>query len=559
MKKIESILPSQWEECYAMRQSIYDLCVTPTDHELAEKAVIALYTHAGKPIPKVYFCKSPLEGALMIGTLKRLIPELNNAGSATRNNLDNNFSVCLGHNVKDTLKDSLRGNFDPRNDSWENLADELKGKFVSQLWFNLGRNLSNLKGNLKSDIQKNLDETIDDDLWKSLWINPDTNLNGVEENITVDVCNNLRSVLGTVIGDSLRNRVATNLRTGVWDILGSRIKDKLGISLMDNTKSNLENKAGDINWIELWDSLWAEFWDSLWTDTTQDIIKNLKSSINADLRDYFLNDLVNNFAEMNLDALKTDLIFKLRADLKLADLEVSLRRSLGHNVMVGLWSSIKHSRWTVLMDFYWAKSQFAYYAAGVIAGAKHDPQKWEMYKLIVQNLDIILPFEDICIVCDRPVKISWHDTGGIHCEDGPAVEYADGYSLWAIEGYLVPKQVVMAPETQTLEEIHLEKNEEIKRIRINRYGWGRYVVESSAELLDFSMPRYGGMESLFKTTIGVVLCTCDPSTGRPYSLEVPPSTTTCEEAQRYLLALDVSFGRHGINANDVQTYPPIRA
>jgi hypothetical protein len=196
---------------------------------------------------------------------------------------------------------------------------------------------------------------------------------------------------------------------------------------------------------------------------------------------------------------------------------------------------------------------------GEIAGVKYNSQKWELYKSVVQSLDIILPFEGICIVCDRPTKIGWHDSGGIHCEDGPAVEYADGYKLWALEGYLVPEQVVMSPMTQTLEDIHNEENEEIRRIRINRFGWSRYITESWGKILDLAMPQYGGMEALIKTSMGVVLCTYDPSTGRPYSLEVPPDLTTCEQAQRYLLAPDVAFGRHGIDADKVETYPLIRA
>jgi hypothetical protein len=196
---------------------------------------------------------------------------------------------------------------------------------------------------------------------------------------------------------------------------------------------------------------------------------------------------------------------------------------------------------------------------GEIAGLTYDQKSWAKYKLIVQNLDIILPFKEICIVCERPTKIGWHDAGGIHCEDGPAVEYADGYCLWALEGYRVPEKVVMVPETQTLEEIHNEENEEIRRIRINRFGWSRYISESHGEVLDVAMPRYGGMESLIKTSMGNVLCTYDPSTGRPYSLEVPANLRTCEQAQRYLLAPEVAFGRHGIDPEKIETYPLIRA
>ncbi len=315
-----------------MRQSIYNLCASPTNHHLAEKAVEALYKNARKPKPKVVFCKSPIEGLLLVNRLKSVNP-----------------------------------------------------------WKNLGLNL---------------------------WAN-----------------------------------LSSNLRANLWA------------------------------------NLWANLSDNLWA--------NLRANLRANLCESF--------------------------------------------------------------SLYYCKSLLGYFLGGQIAGAKLDENKFEKYKLIAENLDWIFPYENICIVCDRPTKIGWHDAGGIHCEDGPAVEYADGYKVWALEGYLVPEQVVMSPETQTLEDIHNEENEEIRRIRINRFGWSRYITESSGEVLDVAMPRYGGMESLIKTSMGAVLCTYDPSTGRPYSLEVPPELKTCEQAQRYLLAPEVAFGRHGVDVKKIETYPLIRA
>jgi hypothetical protein len=185
----------------------------------------------------------------------------------------------------------------------------------------------------------------------------------------------------------------------------------------------------------------------------------------------------------------------------------NLGANLGANLRANLRDNLWDNLWDNLGDFYWDKSRLGFFEGGEIAGLTYDQKSWAKYKLIVQNLDIILPFKEICIVCERPTKIGWHDAGGIHCEDGPAVEYADGYCLWALEGYRVPEKVVMAPETQTLEEIHNEENEEIRRIRINRFGWSRYISESHGEVLDVAMPRYGGMESLIKTSMGNVLCT----------------------------------------------------
>ncbi len=165
-----------------------------------------------------------------------------------------------------------------------------------------------------------------------------------------------------------------------------------------------------------------------------------------------------------------------------------------------------------------------------------------------------LPHEHICWVSERHSACLLED-GVIHCETGPAVAYPDGFAVWAIGGVRVDEQIVMRPETQTLEQLRSEQNEEVKRVRIDRYGWDKYLVETGAKVLDTQ--HHDWMESLMRTSDGMnVLCTYDPSTGRPYALEVDPSCETCEQAQRYLMAPETALDGVGVQLNSV--YPVIR-
>jgi hypothetical protein len=42
----------------------------------------------------------------------------------------------------------------------------------------------------------------------------------------------------------------------------------------------------------------------------------------------------------------------------------------------------------------------------------------------------------------------------------------------------------MSPATQTIEQINDDKNQEIKRIRIERFGWQKYLEAVNADILD---------------------------------------------------------------------------
>ena len=94
------------------------------------------------------------------------------------------------------------------------------------------------------------------------------------------------------------------------------------------------------------------------------------------------------------------------------------------------------------------------------------------------------PYRQFCIVSERPSEVHTADGRHLHNDAGPAVRFRDGWCVWAIDGVVVDEQVVLHPETQSLRKIRGEPNTEVKRIRIERYGWDRYLAAVSAVLVD---------------------------------------------------------------------------
>jgi hypothetical protein len=191
---------------------------------------------------------------------------------------------------------------------------------------------------------------------------------------------------------------------------------------------------------------------------------------------------------------------------------------------------------------YWLQGSLAFAEAAEYIGVELDQDAVKTLQDFGQVVGYLIPFGNVCFVSLNPTEIHWQDDV-LHNESGPAILYRDGFSVWAIEGLQTDEQVVMRPETQTLDQINDEENIELKRIRISRYGWDRYMKESNAEVLDtriITLPSGSTwMESLMELEDMKVLFTYDPSTGRPYALEVDASEcATCEDAQRYLLSLD---------------------
>jgi hypothetical protein len=92
------------------------------------------------------------------------------------------------------------------------------------------------------------------------------------------------------------------------------------------------------------------------------------------------------------------------------------------------------------------------------------------------------PQKHFVVVCDRPTQIHREQTGEpgwnshrLHNPTGPAIEFRDGWALWALGGVNVTEQIVMRPETLTLDDIWAETNAEVRRVMIDQIGWDRFV------------------------------------------------------------------------------------
>jgi hypothetical protein len=75
------------------------------------------------------------------------------------------------------------------------------------------------------------------------------------------------------------------------------------------------------------------------------------------------------------------------------------------------------------------------------------------------------------------------DEGRPHSTDGPAIAYADGFEIWADHGVGVPSWLVTHPERLTVEAIDAERNAEVRRLMIERFGAERLVREGDATLV----------------------------------------------------------------------------
>ena len=142
--------------------------------------------------------------------------------------------------------------------------------------------------------------------------------------------------------------------------------------------------------------------------------------------------------------------------------------------------------------------------------------------------------EKFCIVSDFPERLCVDAQNRPHSSDGPSHRWRDGWELYYWHGVRVTQQIVMEPQTLTIEQVRAEENAEVRRVMIERMGHERYLRECGATLAHED--RYGKLwraprpDDTDIVMVEVINSTPEPDGSRNrYMLRVPPTTQTAHE------------------------------
>jgi hypothetical protein len=161
------------------------------------------------------------------------------------------------------------------------------------------------------------------------------------------------------------------------------------------------------------------------------------------------------------------------------------------------WSNIIGGQFGV-GGWYWGGAYTSFFRE--VCGLKLAGDLWKRglaYEATMEAACWWYPHKDFIMVCERPAVIhrelanpavtrGWR-SHRLHCANGPAVAWADGWGVYAIHGVQIPfkrRHIVEHPEQITLAEIEGETNAEIRRVLIERFGMERYIQESGAAVVD---------------------------------------------------------------------------
>ncbi|MGW0247580.1 DUF6745 domain-containing protein [Nocardia goodfellowii] len=164
---------------------------------------------------------------------------------------------------------------------------------------------------------------------------------------------------------------------------------------------------------------------------------------------------------------------------------------------------------------------------------------------VARNAGWWWPFEHAVVLCERPLHLERDEAGRLHCGDGPALIFPDGFALYSWGGMPVPATFLSELSDLTPARIRAEDNAELRRVMLEFFGYERYLAESNAQPVHRDetgiLWRIPLPDDEDVVMVEVVNSTAEPDgTFHTYWLRVPPGTRTAKEGVAWTFELDAA-------------------
>ncbi len=214
----------------------------------------------------------------------------------------------------------------------------------------------------------------------------------------------------------------------LWDQLRGQLGGQLGDQLGGQLGDQLGGQLRDRLWDRLWGQLRDRLWDRLW----------------GQLRDQLRGQLRDQLGGQNLSYMGTR--------------------------FSGQW------------DYVWM-----WLETGERLGVPYDSSQATMLRshcTICRSIGCWYPFDDFCIITDRPTVIALNDAGRLHSESGPALAYRDGSSYHSWNGTGVPAHWVEQKDTLDPAEVLRAENVEQRAAGAAIIGWPKMADKLNRKIID---------------------------------------------------------------------------
>jgi hypothetical protein len=195
----------------------------------------------------------------------------------------------------------------------------------------------------------------------------------------------------------------------------------------------------------VWDSVRASVWDSVRASVGDSVGDSVRASVGESV-----GESVGDSVRASVGASVWD----------------SVRASVGASV--GACGYGQHdANWIGFYNFF-----------RVVCLLENETQKLNGMTGITESAGWYLPHQKLCWISERHNTLKRNEQGRLHCDGGAAVEYPDGWQIFALNGVRVSQVQAETPgEKMTPESVLAETNVDIRRELIRKVGIERMLAK----------------------------------------------------------------------------------
>ena len=321
---------------------------------------------------------------------------------------------------------------------------------------------------------------------------------------------------GTRIGESVRDQVWDQVRAQVW----AQVRDQVG----DQVGAQVRAQVGAQVWDQVRDQVWAQVRDQV----GDQVGAQVRAQVGAQVWDQVGAQV---WAQVRDQVL------------------AQVRDQVGDQV----WAQVRAQVWDQVWDQVRAQVGAAFYSqheAGWLSWASYfhrvcnlpGAEKIEPLARIAANCGWVWFFAGAVIITDRPRILRRDDQNRLHCEDGPALEYRDGFAIHAWHGTRVPTEWIEDRPSLTAKIALTWPNVDQRAAACEILGWHNIINSMNARIIDADDdPQIGRLVEIDLPDHGpqkFIHARC--GTGREIAVMADARATTILEAQAASYGLSAS-------------------
>lgn len=170
--------------------------------------------------------------------------------------------------------------------------------------------------------------------------------------------------------------------------------------------------------------------------------------------------------------------------------------------------------------------------------SKQDSELLDLWSEIAQSCDWFWPYKGVCVLSERPIVCRFNDLPigqcVIHCPDGPAAAYRDGFAVYAWNGTVIPRAWIMEKDTVDPTLALTWENIEQRRALCEILGWSKVLSMVKTTVIDADPdPEIGTLLDAELPTGKARFLRVHCPTGRDFVLGVPMEMKTALQANAW--------------------------